>query len=89
MTEIRAAFANPGIKVEEVKGKIDALQQLLFEIGTYVYERGDGSQAETVQSTVGSETIKVEEDFASSQESEDDFSFDDAETVTADYEAIE
>jgi len=94
VTEIRSAFANPAIRVEEVKGKIDALQQLLFEIGTYVYEQGDSTQAETWQSTASTvpekselSTIKVKEDSASSPDSEDDF--DDSETVTADYEAIE
>ncbi|MBC6471813.1 MAG: molecular chaperone DnaK [Hormoscilla sp. GM102CHS1] len=94
VTEIRSAFANPAIRVEEVKGKIDALQQLLFEIGTYVYEQGDSTQAETLQSTASTvpekselSTIKVKEDSASSPDSEDDF--DDSETVTADYEAIE
>lgn len=89
VTEIRAAFANPAIKVEEVKGKIDALQQILFEIGTYVYEQGDSTQAETVQSEAEVSSIKVEEDSESPQDSEDEFSFDDSETVTADYEAIE
>jgi len=91
VTEIRAAFANPAIRVEEVKGKIDALQQILFEIGIYVYEQGDSTQAERVPSAAGSElsTLKVEEDTASFPDEEDDFSFDDSETVTADYEAIE
>lgn len=91
VTEIRAAFANPVIRVEEVKGKIDALQQLLFEIGTYVYEQGDSTQPEMVPSAAGSKlsTLKDEVDSASSPDSDDDFSFDDSETVTADYEAIE
>jgi len=86
VTEIRAAFANPVIRVEEVKGKIDALQQLLFEIGTYVYEQGDSTQPEMVPSAAGSKlsTLKVEEDTASFSDEEDD-----SETVTADYEAIE
>jgi molecular chaperone DnaK len=81
VAELRAAIADPKITVEEMKQRLDALQQTLFAIGAAVYQsanQSDGSD-DAFAATSSSE------DFVTTEE---DLGFDDA-TVTADYEAVD
>lgn len=90
--ELRAAFANPSVEIEEVKSQLEALQQLLFQIGAYVYQQPDSTRsgASISDSEAGaSSTSPMSEGSPSDGQEDDDFSFEDDDTVTADYEAIE
>lgn len=92
VAELHAAFANPAIAVEEVKAQLETLQQILFQVGAYVYQQSDSTQSGTrvnPAETGGSLASDVSQGSNSSQQEEDDFSFEDDDTVTADYEAIE
>ncbi|MBW4521152.1 MAG: molecular chaperone DnaK [Scytolyngbya sp. HA4215-MV1] len=81
VAELRAAIADPKITVEEMKQRLDALQQTLFAIGAAVYQ----SANQTDGSDNAFAATSSSEDFAPTEE---DPGFDDA-TVTADYEAVD
>jgi molecular chaperone DnaK len=91
--ELRSAIANRSrITVEEMRQRYDALQQALFEIGSFLYQQNNqgGSDSDYVYSD-----SRSSEDWSNghagigSTDSEDDYSFDNDETVTADYEAVD
>ena len=89
--QARTALANPSISVEEIKQQIEEFQQALFAIGAAVYQKANNGR-ESVQ-----DYESVEGGIAPFQNTpdgtineEDDFiNFDDDNTVTADYEAVD
>ncbi|MBD2105112.1 molecular chaperone DnaK [Leptolyngbya sp. FACHB-261] len=81
--DLKVALNNRSSSLEEVKGKLDALQQALFAIGAEVYQRssssglGNGGPA----TNGGPGTAPGEGDYSSD--------YDDEDTLTADYEAVD
>ncbi|MDX2241789.1 MAG: molecular chaperone DnaK [Leptolyngbyaceae cyanobacterium bins.302] len=98
--DLRAAIANPNISVAELKQKLDALQQILLDIGSSVYERSSGSNGSESEDGLG-ETMHYsynqdDDDLlgsgvpaSPSEPNPDDFDFDADATITADYEAVD
>lgn len=89
--ELKASLANPTSSVEDVKQQLETLQQTLFSIGASVYQQAnstvqeDGSYTADYSTSEGSST----ENSQSESSEEDEFSFEEDDTVTADYESIE
>lgn len=94
IAELKAAIADKDI--DRVQAGISGLEQILLSIGTAVYQQAAGNEqdyaaadysAETEDMTAadmngyGDPTLTVEE--------EDDYGFEDDETITADYEAVD
>lgn len=91
IVDLKAAIANPGVSVEQVKEQLDDFQQTVFAIGADVYQQASrssdpGDFAEMSESTA-SPTVSERTQVAP----EDDLNldFDEGETVTADYEAVD
>lgn len=85
VAELRAAIANPKISVDEMKERLDALQQTLFTIGAAVYQRanqGDDGATFAVEDTPTTP-------FSGDLDSQEDFDYEEDATVTADYEAVD
>lgn len=91
VAELRAAIADRSITVELMKDRLDALQQTLLAIGTSVYQDNDLGEEEHYH--VQTEDISASEangQFAPEDgEVFDDYGFENDDTVTADYEAID
>ncbi|MFB2880482.1 molecular chaperone DnaK [Floridanema aerugineum] len=88
--ELRGAIADPYISLEEMKQLVDSFQQLLFDIGAAVYQQANQSQTEFVDSYSASAAEPVDEAVTVASEDEDfDFNFEDENTVSADYEAVD
>ncbi|MDJ1183854.1 molecular chaperone DnaK [Roseofilum casamattae] len=85
---IRAALSNPESTVDEVKEQMNALQQTLFAIGSSVYASSTPLQESNADETVLDSSAAAEAAVESAQE-DDDFNFDEDETVAADYEEIQ
>ncbi|MFE1748835.1 molecular chaperone DnaK [Coleofasciculus sp. H7-2] len=85
---VRAALANPSISVEEIKQQIDDFQQTLFAIGAAVYQQASGRESqddyESLESGISQEFSEPD-----STPDDDDFKFDDDNTVQADYEPVD
>jgi molecular chaperone DnaK len=80
VTELKAAVANPAISPEDFKQRLDALQETLFALGASVYQRTAATDDEAVTHVSPSnEAIDPDEDY----------SFENDATVTADYEAVD
>ncbi|XWK89312.1 MAG: molecular chaperone DnaK [Phormidium sp.] len=89
-TELRGAIADPYISLEEMKQLVDSFQQMLFDIGAAVYQQANQSQTEFVDSYSASAAEPVDEAVTVASEDEDfDFNFEDENTVSADYEAVD
>ncbi|MEP0859443.1 molecular chaperone DnaK [Trichocoleus sp. DQ-U1] len=88
-TAVRAALANPSISVEEIKQQIDDFQQTLFAIGAAVYQQASGRETpddyESLESGISPEFREAPD----STPDDDDFRFDDDNTVQADYEPVD
>ncbi len=84
---LRLLLVNPTASVEEVKQNLETFQQVVFSIGTAVYQRaseGDGSGVAAAGYGLENEAGLIPE-----VANDDDFSFDEDDTVTADYEAVD
>lgn len=84
---LRMLLVNPAASVEEVKQTLETFQQVVFSIGTAVYQRaseGDGSGVASAGYGPENEAGLIPE-----VANDDDFSFDEDDTVTADYEAVD
>jgi molecular chaperone DnaK len=90
VAELRAAIADRSISVEEMKQRLDTFQQTLFAIGAAVYQRVNSDEDKFAFSsdTPSPVTPDLDSDTTAIAD-EDDFSFDNDDTVTADYEAID
>lgn len=88
-TAVRAALANPSMSVEEIKQQIDDFQQTLFAIGAAVYQQASGRESpddyESLESGISPEFSEPPD----STPDDDDFRFDDDNTVQADYEPVD
>lgn len=91
VAELRAAIGDRDISVEDMRDRINSLQEALLEIGAAVYQQagsqdenyaysGDESNPEWTNGHVGA---TEEENF------DGDYVFENDETVTADYEAVD
>ncbi|KGF73334.1 molecular chaperone DnaK [Neosynechococcus sphagnicola sy1] len=78
VVELRAAIASNTTTIEDMKQRLESLQQILFAIGAAMYQHGDPEGA----NFAGSGYAPPGSDTATQIYSEDD-------TVTADYEAID
>ena len=99
VSDLRAALANRSVTVEEMKQRLEALQQTLYTMGESVYQQA----AETSSSSTGSSNSSSgapeyayaaaapwASDTSESNGSEDySTDFADDETITADYEAVD
>ncbi len=96
VADLRAAIADRSISVEAMRERLDALQQTLFNIGASVYQQADdgsgASDFDYAQETMPSPPPGANgfaADAADANGNVDDYNFEDDETVTADYEAID
>lgn len=92
--ELKAAIANSATTVDEVKQALDSFQQTLLMIGEDVYRRANQTQSSeepTVFAPGGTATQVGQTAQAGSDGNldDDDYSFDNDATVTADYEAVD
>lgn len=89
-TELRGAIADSHISLEEMKQLVDSFQQMLFEIGTAVYQQANQNQTDFVDSYSPGDPEPVDDAATVASEDEDfDFNFEDENTVSADYEAVD
>jgi molecular chaperone DnaK len=93
--KIRRGFADSSPNVEQIKQLLESFQQTLLSIGTAVYQQANQSNGyeeddSMTDTKVMSSTSAVEPDNSSSDIPEEvNFDFDDEETITADYEAVD
>jgi len=91
--ELEAIFKRPDAKPEQVKACLDEFQKAVLAIGASMYEQGPaGSTSSDSASTPETESqLPMEEapTVAAEAISDDDFSFDEEETMASDYEAVE
>ncbi len=80
VTDLRAAVADPTIAPEDFKQRLDALQETLFALGASVYQRTEADSFDDA-THVSSSNEAIDP--------EDDYSFENDATVTADYEAVD
>jgi len=92
VTELKAALINPLIEIEEIKQMLEIFQQNLFAIGAAVYQQANQiPSVEGFDDYAGDTAISefsYSAEFASEEE-DANFSFDEDDTVTADYEAVD
>ena len=90
LAALRAAFAAPDITVEAVKERLDNFQKTLFAIGASVYKQSEPELNEFTGASDRDFTSEVD-DLTQSTVSEEkvNFNFEEDNTVTVDYEAIE
>ncbi|MBP0031224.1 molecular chaperone DnaK [Roseofilum sp. Guam] len=88
--QLRVSLEAPDSSVEAVKEQMNALQQILFTIGSSVYAGSGAVEDFTQGETVIDSAAETMQSSVESEQEEDDFSFDEEdETVSADYEEIE
>ncbi|MGA9377497.1 MAG: Hsp70 family protein, partial [Phormidium sp.] len=88
--ELRGAIADSYISLEEMKQLVDSFQQMLFEIGAAVYQQANVGQTDFVDSYSPGDPEPVDDATTIASEDEDfDFNFEDENTVSADYEAVD
>ena len=88
--ELKTAIATPNTTVDEMQQRLDALQQTLLAIGASVYARTSASSTDEFTPT-GTQDATVEYDLNSHAApiDDDEISFEEDATVTADYEAVD
>lgn len=88
--ELQAALADRSISIEEMKQRLETFQQTLFAIGADVYQQASNpSDDKDYSYTDGSPISDGTGNLKASQDEDEDFSFEDDDTVAADYEAID
>ncbi|MBD1927797.1 molecular chaperone DnaK [Trichocoleus sp. FACHB-90] len=89
--QARTALANPSISVEEIKQQIEEFQQALFAIGAAVYQKANNGResVEDYESVEGGIPSFQNTPDGTINEEDDFINFDDDNTVTADYEAVD
>ena len=88
--ELRGAIADSHISLEEMKQLVESFQQMLFDIGAAVYQQANQNQTEFVDSYSPGDPEPVDDAATVASEDEDfDFNFEDENTVSADYEAVD
>jgi molecular chaperone DnaK len=86
IVQLRSAIADPKVSIDEVKSYLDGLQQLLYTIGSAVYEHAQPVASSPFETDTSSR-ISFEDDTVSADMSE--FTFEADATVTADYETVD
>lgn len=81
VADLKAAIANPSTTADEMKQKLDALQQTLLDIGSYVYQRSSAGE--------GDFSYLSDQDATAEYNLETESGLDDDATITADYEAVD
>jgi len=92
VTELKAALINPLIEIEEIKQMLEIFQQNLFAIGAAVYQQANQIPAVEGFDDYAGDTAISEFSYSAefaSEEEDANFSFDEDDTVTADYEAVD
>jgi molecular chaperone DnaK len=92
VTELKAALINPLIEIEEIKQMLEIFQQNLFAIGAAVYQQANQIPVVEGFDDYAGETAISEFSYSAefaSEEEDANFSFDEDDTVTADYEAVD
>jgi molecular chaperone DnaK len=95
VADLKEAIANPAVTVDDMRQKLDALQQILLDIGASVYQRSNESTGEFASyghsnpATAEDVTADYQMDTQSASDDDYDYQFDDDATVTADYEAVD
>ncbi|GAP96431.1 molecular chaperone DnaK [Leptolyngbya sp. NIES-2104] len=83
---LRSAIANPKVSIDEVKSYLDGLQQLLYTVGSAVYQNaqpfGNSDFEPNTDSGMNFEDDTVSVDMSA-------FTFEADATMTADYEAVD
>lgn len=90
--ELKAALVDPLIEIEEIKQMLELFQQNLFAIGAAVYQQASQVPAVEGFDDYAGETAISEFSYSAEfpvEEEEAHFSFDEDDTVTADYEAVD
>jgi molecular chaperone DnaK len=94
VAELRSAIADRSISIEAMKDRLDSLQQALFALGSAVYQQTiqpeddydeDGMEHATAVWANGNGEPPVDP----SEEYDEGYNFENDETVTADYEAVD
>ncbi|HEY9645448.1 MAG TPA: molecular chaperone DnaK, partial [Chroococcidiopsis sp.] len=87
VADLRAAIADRNIAVDDMKNRINALQQALLDIGSSVYQQVEPDTPDFDYS--GSDALGDDSNGHYESEEEEDYGFENDETVTADYEAVD
>ncbi len=85
---LKGAIANPKTSVEELQSCLDALQQVLYAIGSAVYQGVDPTTASTLDASAVSQQDFLDETISASTADYQN-PFEEDATVTADYEAVD
>ncbi|BAU12786.1 heat shock protein 70 DnaK [Leptolyngbya sp. NIES-3755] len=86
IAQLRSAIADPKVSIDEVRSHLDGLQQLLYTVGSAVYENAQPFGNSTFEPNPDS-GINFEDDTVSVDMSA--FAFETDATMTADYEAVD
>jgi molecular chaperone DnaK len=81
-SELKVAMANPGSSIEEIRQRLDAFQQLLLSVGSFVYQQEPQSSTSFVTSSGQPTAVSSYENLTQPNSIQDD-------TIAADYEAID
>ena len=89
--QLETTLKDSSISIEEVKSVLEEFRQTLLAVGTDVYHqanRGVDEEFETIEESIMME-LNEDNQEDSSQEEEFSFDFDEDDTVTGDYEAVD
>jgi molecular chaperone DnaK len=81
-SELKVSMANPGSSIEEIRQRLDAFQQLLLSVGSFVYQQEPQSSTSFVTSSGQPTAVSSYENLTQPNSIQDD-------TIAADYEAID
>lgn len=87
VAELKAMLASSSAVVDEVKARLDDLQQTLFTIGASVYQRAN--EGPDVPSKDNDPTVQYNPAADLPNSGSEDYNFEDDATITADYEAVD
>lgn len=89
--QLRAAITDTSISLDEMRQEIESFQQMLFRLGAEVYGNVSQPQDDYGDRSYEAPTVFASEDLETRSEPEEefDFNFEDENTVSADYEAVE
>ena len=89
VADLRSAIADRSISVEAMNERLDALQQILFEIGSAVYQQAGSDEPDPGYEPVEGDDVNGSVETQAEGDIDDEFDFENDETVTAEYEAID
>ena len=90
--KLRSALSNPSISVEEIKKRLEVFQQTLLTLGTAVYQQPTKTSDSQKSKAPNDSSSKPQTQKAQEVAPEEDIlnlDFDEDETLTADYEAVD